>query len=144
MIPIIAAAGAIAFAALAGLHAWWAFGGGGRALGPAVIPTRPDGTPIMAPGRGMTLAVAALLLASAFLMVERGGLGPGLLSPGLREVGCAGVAVVLLLRGIGDFRYVGLFKRERTSRFGRMDTRYYTPLVLTLSALAGLVAAWGS
>ena len=74
----------------------------------------------------------------------RGGIGPGVLPPLVRTAGSAGVTAALLLRGIGDFRYVGLFKRERATPFGRMDTRLYTPLVLGLAALAGIVAARGS
>jgi hypothetical protein len=38
---------------------------------------------------------------------------------------------------------VGLFKRQRTGQFARMDSRCYTPLVLALSALAALVALEG-
>jgi hypothetical protein len=59
-------------------------------------------------------------------------------------IGTAGVAVILLLRGIGDFRYVGLFKRVRDTPFARMDSRVYTPLVLALAAVAGLVATKGT
>ncbi len=38
------------------------------------------------------------------------------------------------------FRYVGFFKRVRGTRFAEMDTRYYSPLCLTLSVLAFSVA----
>jgi len=48
------------------------------------------------------------------------------------------LALVLLLRAIGDFRLVGFFKRIRGSRFARLDTVLYSPLCLALSA--GVVA----
>ena len=37
----------------------------------------------------------------------------------------------LLLRVVGDFRYVGLCKRVRGTRFAARDTRVYTPLCYT-------------
>ena len=33
-----------------------------------------------------------------------------------------GFAVVFLARAVGDFRYVGFFKRVRGTRFARLDT----------------------
>jgi hypothetical protein len=124
------------------LHVAWAFGGRPRSA--AVIPTQANGTPVVALGRGITLLIALGLFLSAFLLLERGGVGPGLLPRPWPAIGTAGVAAVLLLRGIGDFWYVGLFKRERSTPFSRMDTRLYTPLVLALAAVAGFVALRGS
>ncbi|MEO5617184.1 MAG: DUF3995 domain-containing protein, partial [Candidatus Eisenbacteria bacterium] len=42
-------------------------------------------------------------------------------------------------RSIGDFRLVGLTKRERSTAFARNDTWLYTPISMLLSAgcLAG-------
>lgn len=130
---------AIALLLLGVMHLWWALAAPARS--DRVIPSRVDGQPLFTPGPAGTLLVAALLFAAAFLLYERSGLGPALLSPALARLGAGTVAVVLLLRGIGDFRYVGLFKRERSTPFARQDTLLYTPLVLTLAALAGL-AAW--
>ena len=46
----------------------------------------------------------------------------------------------VLMRAIGDFRYVGFFKRVRGSRFARMDTTLYSPLCLALAAGVAAVA----
>jgi hypothetical protein len=48
---------------------------------------------------------------------------------------------VLALRAIGEFRYVGLFKRVRESRFAALDTRVYTPLCVALAAAVFYLAA---
>jgi hypothetical protein len=40
----------------------------------------------------------------------------------------------LLARAIGDFKYLGLFKRVRGSRFATLDTFVYSPLCLLLAA----------
>jgi hypothetical protein len=43
---------------------------------------------------------------------------------------------VFLLRAIGDFRYVGFFKRVHKTAFARNDSLIYSPLCLLLAALA--------
>jgi hypothetical protein len=141
MISIAGAAAAAILAGIGFLHILWAFGT--RPLSTGVIPTRADGSAVLAPGVGVTLGVAALLLFAAFLVLEQSGLGLGILPGPWPRIGSAGVAGVLLLRGIGDFRYVGLFKRERTTSFARLDTWVFTPLVLVLAALAAIVARGG-
>lgn len=142
IVQLLALFGTVVFAGLAAIHVRWAF------VGPdaftAGVPTRADGTPVLHPGPVAALGVAALLLASAWLLLERAGLGLDLLPVPMPAIGSAGVAVVLLLRGIGDFRYVGLFKRVRDTPFARMDSRVYTPLVLALASVAGLVAIMGT
>jgi hypothetical protein len=43
------------------------------------------------------------------------------------------LALVLLLRAVGDFRLVGFFKRIRGSRFARLDTALYSPFCVLLA-----------
>lgn len=142
VIQFFALFGTVVFAGLAAIHVRRAFTGPGAFR--AGVPTRPDGAPVLSPGPVAALGVAALLLASGWLLLERADLGLDLLPAPLPAIGTAGVAVVLLLRGIGDFRYVGLFKRVRDTPFARMDSGVYTPLVLALAAVVGLVAALGA
>ena len=83
-------------------------------------------------------AVATLLAIAVWVLLVGAGLLPDL---GQRWLGVAGpiaVGVVLLARAVGDFRYVGFFKRVRGSRFATLDSRYFSPLCLLL----GLGALW--
>ena len=50
------------------------------------------------------------------------------------------LAAGLLARAIGEFKYVGFFKRVRGSRFARLDTWIYSPLCLLLALGVALVA----
>jgi Protein of unknown function (DUF3995) len=127
------------FMGLSGLHACWAFGG--HRGKKAAIPHR-DGEPLFQPGPGATLVVALLLGVAAAVVLERAGIGPGILPPIVSHWGAWGVAIVLMARAVGEFRYVGLFKTQRDTSFARMDTRLYSPLALALGVSAGLVA-WG-
>ena len=52
------------------------------------------------------------------------------------------LALGLLARAIGEFKYVGFFKRVRGSRFATLDTFVFSPLCLLLSA--GVAAIAGS
>jgi hypothetical protein len=50
------------------------------------------------------------------------------------------LALGLLARAIGEFRYVGFFKRVRGSRFARLDTLLYSPLRLLLAVGVAFIA----
>ena len=130
LIPSLAIVLALVFTALAVLHVYWAAVGG---AGAAVVPTRGDGAPPFRPGRLATLAVAGALFMSAVVVLARAGRvrlpGPAT----LYRAAAWGRGGVLLLRAVGDFRYVGFFKRERASAFARRDTALYSPLCAALA-----------
>jgi hypothetical protein len=44
-------------------------------------------------------------------------------------------------RAIGEFRYVGLFKREHSTRFARLDTWLFTLSCAATALVAGDLAA---
>jgi len=99
-----------------------------------------DGRPLFVPSTRATVMVGLVLLSFAALVAATGGLLP----LGVPDVVLAwlsyGLALGLLLRAIGEFKYVGFFKRVRGSRFARMDTLVYSPLCLLLAAGTALVA----
>lgn len=51
------------------------------------------------------------------------------------------VPSVFLIRAIGDFKYLGFFKKVKQTRFGTLDQKFYSPLCLILSVL-GYINAW--
>ncbi|MBC7841148.1 MAG: DUF3995 domain-containing protein [Gemmatimonadaceae bacterium] len=122
---------------LALLHVYWAIAGVNAGT---AIPTRADGTRIMRPGRLASLAVAGALAIAAALVAGRGWLTVPLVPMRVFHVGTMGVAAVFALRAIGDFRYVGLFKRVRGTPFARWDTWLFTPLCALLAATAFAIA----
>ncbi|WP_240740184.1 DUF3995 domain-containing protein [Flagellimonas allohymeniacidonis] len=46
-----------------------------------------------------------------------------------------GIAIIFLVRALGDFKYVGFFKTSKNSKFSALDTRYYSPLCLLMGIL---------
>lgn len=129
---------AVAAVVAAGFHVAWAAGAtvGSRDVLPQRAGTR---EPLGRPGPAATLAVAAALLSYVVIVLA---LGSG--APGAWWAWCGGAAlVVLLVRVVGDGRYVGLLKRVRGTGFARADDRYWTPVVGLLAAGAGAALTLG-
>lgn len=136
---VLAIVVATVLVALALVHVYWA--AGGRAGAAAAVPMRAGGAPVFAPSRAATLAVAAGLGLAAALVLGRVGVTPRV-GPALGyRWGAWALAAVFALRTVGEFRYVGLFKRERGTRFATLDTRVYTPLCASLAAALLYLAA---
>jgi hypothetical protein len=97
------------------------------------------GKPLFVPSRRATALVGVALLLFACLV----GATAGLLEAGIpvRVLSwlCNGLALGLLARAIGEFKYVGFFKRVRDTRFARLDTLLYSPLCLLLAIGVALV-----
>ncbi|WP_261306113.1 DUF3995 domain-containing protein [Paenibacillus andongensis] len=114
-----------------GLHVFWAFGGqwGSRVVIPAASGS---GELTFKPSTIATLIVAFLLFIAALLLSIQGRLLPSLPSFPWIKWGCWVCVFVFGLRAIGDFKYIGLFKRVKLTRFARYDTFLFTPLCLWL------------
>jgi hypothetical protein len=98
------------------------------------------GKPLFVPSAGATVAVGLLLLACAALVAATAGLiHISVPLPLLYWLSLA-LALGLLARAIGEFKYVGFFKHVRDSRFARLDTFVYSPLCLLLAIGVALVA----
>jgi hypothetical protein len=124
--------------ALGILHFYWAAGG---VFGKdAAIPTK-DGLPLFSPAPIGTAVVGLALFATAALVAVKIGwiAAPGFARP--VHVCLWLLAILFLLRAIGDFRYVGFFKRVRDSRFAKLDTAVYSPLCLILAGLLAISAS---
>jgi Protein of unknown function (DUF3995) len=119
-----------AFAFLALVHLYWALGG---ARGKSAAIPHVHGRPAFRPSSGATLVVAFLLATCALLVASVSGLVSLPVPHTLLAWFTYCVALVLLLRAVGDFRLVGFFKRERGGSFARLDTLIFSPLCLLLA-----------
>jgi hypothetical protein len=137
---IAGAAAIVMLLMLAGMHLYWA--AGGKAGKGAAVPSA-SGRPLMRPSvLGTAMVAVGLCVMAALLALRIGWLNvPALPGNGVViEVGAWLIAAVFGLRAIGDFRYVGFFKRMRDSRFARLDTLAYSPLCACLALLVGISA----
>jgi hypothetical protein len=46
---------------------------------------------------------------------------------------------IFIIRAIGDFKYIGFFKKIRNTNFGHMDTKYYSPLCLFIGLIGSII-----
>lgn len=126
---------------ISGIHVYWALGG--RWGLQNALPER-NGLKTVKPGAFVTLAVALVFGGMALFYLYKAGLlnvSPRELPAWLDRYGLWLLASIFLLRAIGEFRYVGFFKRIRHSRFADLDTKFYSPLCLLLSANTFLLIA---
>ena len=119
-----------AFVVLAAWHFKMAFS---ATPGTGAVPSV-DGKPLFKPSKSSTVAVGMILLLFAALVAATAGfLRIGLPRDVLAWL-CYALALGLFARAIGEFKYVGFFKRVRGSEFARMDTLLYSPLCLLMAA----------
>jgi hypothetical protein len=120
------------------MHVYW--GLGGRSGHAATVP-QVDGKALFRPSCFATLAVAAALLAATVVVAGVAGWLGAAVPAGLSRLLTLVMSLVFLVRAVGDFKYVGFFRRASESTFAYWDLHFYSPLCLFIAA-AGLVLAW--
>lgn len=118
--------------ALSLLHYYWAIGGQWGFA--EALPVDEAGKRMLNPGKIDSSIVATGLLAFAAYYAHQAGFLSVELPPYVSYVGWA-IPAIFLLRSVGDFRYVGFFKRVRETAFAKNDTFFYSPLCLTLATI---------
>lgn len=116
------------------IHLYWLFGGrGGFSI---AVPTKNHSeSPLFIPGRIETAAVMIIFWAAAALLLIQAKIIPAVGPSWLPAFAGWTLAVVFLLRAVGEFRAIGFFKKIRNTPFARMDSLFYSPLCLLLSCL---------
>ncbi len=121
---------------IAVVHFYWAAGG---SVGKAGSLPSKDGRPTLSPGPVSTALVGVILLGMAAVVGSTAGLAPSLLPHNALRAASAVLALVFAARAVGEFNYLGFFKRIRGSVFATRDTYFYSPLCLLLAILIALV-----
>jgi hypothetical protein len=122
---------------LAAVHFYW----GLRSMeGHAVLVPELDGRPVYTPRNSDFLDIAAALVLACVIVAVRGKVLHSPMPETWTNLGAFAVGLVLLARAIGDFRYVGFFKRVRDTPFAEWDTRLFSPVSLLLGAATLWVA----
>ncbi len=122
------------FLFISAIHFYWAFGG--KWGSDAVLPTKDDNnTKVLNPTILPTLIVAFGLLGFGLFILVMSGLITFNKTHWLSKYGLWIIASIFTLRAIGDFKYVGFFKKIKQTKFGKNDTKYFSPLCLTIGIL---------
>lgn len=116
------------------IHVYWAFGG--TLWVDAVIPTKTANEKAMNPPKALTFVVAIVVGAFAVVYAEKTQLFTLPSMPTwLQKYGLYVVASIFIIRAIGDFKYVGFFKKVKATEFAINDTKYFSPLCLFLGVV---------
>jgi Protein of unknown function (DUF3995) len=100
------------------------------------LPTKDDNnTKVLNPTILPTLIVAFGLLGFGLFILVMSGLIALDTPQWLNKYGLWIIASIFTLRAIGDFNYVGFFKKIKRTKFGKNDTKYFSPLCLTIGIL---------
>jgi hypothetical protein len=122
------------FISLSAIHIYWAFGGKSGAA--ASVPTKENNKPVIKPGAIDCFVVAIVLLSFGIFVLIKADIILLRLPNWLLNYGLWAITAIFLLRAIGEFRYVGFFKKIKTTPFGQLDTKYYSPLCLIIGVLS--------
>lgn len=131
---------AMIFAILSFFHLYWAVGGGFG--GGAVIPTVSGGERLFNPSPFGAILVAAALFAAMLVVLGRLKIWGSFVPGWIFYSGTWVIALLFLLRAIGDFRYVGFFKSVTDTNFARLDTILFSPLCLLIAVIAFLISRY--
>ena len=128
---------------ISGIHFFWAFGGTWGADG--AIPTNREGKKMLNswdnfPSALATLVVAFGLLIMSLLHLEKVQSLSLPIPTWIDIYGLKIIAIIFFIRAIGEFRYVGFFKKIKETKFATLDTKYYSPLCILLSFNAFMTA----
>lgn len=125
-----------AFVALAAWHFYMALV---PRSGSSAVPIV-EGRPLFVPSRKATVAVGVALFFFAGLVAATAGMVSIGLSPVVLSGFSYALAVGLIARAVGEFNYVGFFKRVRGGRFATLDTLVYSPICVLLATGVVFVA----
>ncbi|MBT9187671.1 DUF3995 domain-containing protein [Zobellia russellii] len=124
------------FVVLGGFHFYWLFGGLWGLE--KAIPTK-DGLSSLAIPKIATFFVAVVLVLFGLLYLIKSGLltidGPNWII----NYAYWFIPSLFILRAIGEFKYVGLFKKIKHTTFANADSKVFIPLCLAIGIMGILV-----
>lgn len=128
----------IVFFTLSGIHVYWGLGGK-WALADA-FPTKEDGSSLTkVPGKMATFIVALGLFCFGLFYLINVQILPIVLPKYFHDYGYWVIAFIFFLRALGDFNYIGIFRKVTTTAFAKKDRSIYTPLCIFISVLTFLL-----
>lgn len=127
----------LVFIVIASIHFYWGFGGE-NGLDKA-LPTDKKGNRVLNPGKIETFIVGFGILLFAFYYLLKIGLVRIELPEWIINYSGWIISLIFILRAIGEFKYVGFFKKNKDTEFGKFDTKYYSPLCLIIGLIGIIV-----
>jgi hypothetical protein len=132
MIYILSIVLSVIFLTLSAIHIHWALGGKWGFKN--AIPTKENGDLVMKPRTMDSIMVAVYLGLFAFFYATK----TNICSVSLPEWTTYFLWIIptlFLLRAIGEFKYVGFFRKVNSTVFSKWDKKLFSPLCLAISVI---------
>jgi Protein of unknown function (DUF3995) len=132
----------VIFLALSGLHIYWGFSSlfGKKDINMSAVVPEINGKAAFKPSTFATFIVAIWLL--GFAKLSGFNLIPSISFQYFSSIipwGNLAIAIIFLVRAVGDFKMVGFFKKIKNTKFAKNDTKYYSPLCILISICAFII-----
>jgi len=124
------------FAVLSSFHFYWFFGGKWGLE--KVIPSKGKTAASLRIPKFATLVVALGLLSFGVLYLLKAGFLSVQIPSKVLLYGSWIIPAIFLLRAIGEFNYVGFFKKVKDTEFAKTDTKIFAPLCFFIG-LSGII-----
>ena len=125
------------FTSLGFIHFYWLFGGKWGLE--KVIPTKDNQTGTLSIPKFATLIVALVLLLFGLIYLVKSRLINVHIPNLATKYGYWIIPSIFILRAIGDFKYVGFFKKIKDTEFAKADSKWFVPLCLTIGIFGILI-----
>ena len=128
----------IIFLVISSIHFYWAFGS--KKWANMAVPTKADNSVLVFKPRPIETAIVAIsFIGFIAIVAARVGFMNLPVFQDYVNIAVWILATIFIIRAIGEFRYVGFFKKIKDTTFGKMDTKYYSPLCLAIGIMLLLI-----
>jgi len=124
----------IIFLLIVFIHFFWALGG--KWGFNKVLPIKENGERLFTPTRIHSLIVGLIFIGMMYLIWLQAGIKGGITKPIFHPKYLLYLfALIFFLRALGEFKYVGFFKKIKHNSFAKLDTCFFSPLCFLISTL---------
>lgn len=125
------------FTLLSLIHFNWIFGGKWGLE--KALPTNNKGEKALEPPKIATVIVGIGLISCGLFYLLKLGFINFQFPNWITTYGSWIIPSIFILRAIGDFKYVGFFKKINNTNFGKADSKIFSPLCLTIGIIGILI-----
>jgi len=137
MITILSIILLVIFTSLGFIHFYWLLGGKWGLE--KVIPTKDNQSSTPSIPKFATLIVGLVLVLFGLIYLAKSGIVNFVIPNWITNYGYWLIPAIFILRAIGDFKYVGFFKKIRNTKFAKADSKFFSPLCLTVGVIGILI-----
>ncbi len=127
----------VIFALLGFIHFYWLFGGKWGLE--QALPTKKSGVKAIKPPKIATAIVGIVLVSFGLFYLVKTGLKIFRVPNWIIIYGSWIISGIFILRAIGDFKYVGVFKKIKNTEFAKADSKWFVPLCLIIGIFGILI-----